>query len=238
VNGRLAIEAVLFDLDDTLYEYSPCNDAGLREAYARLALDSDLSADRFFALHDEVRLELAQELAGQAASHERSHFFKRIVERSVGPAHVGLMSALNEAYWSAFLDRMQLASGATEVLEELSSKYALAVVSNHTTLPQLRKLERLGIASHFKVLLTSEEAGADKPDRRIFDRALQALDVPAGRAVMVGDNLQGDVRGAEALGMRAVLSTQFVGASLGDDVQYRIEQLEELPGTLERMAAD
>jgi len=201
--------AVLFDLDDTLYEYGPCNEAGLAAAHATLEAAHPLDFSAFRELHDRVRSELAVRLRGQAASHNRAIFFKYVVERHAGAVKADLAHEMFTGYWSAFLARMTPAPGMEEALTELSKSCALALVTNHTTDVQLRKIARLGIERWFPVVVTSEEVGVEKPDARIFTAALAALGVEASRGVMVGDDPDGDIRGAAGAGLRTVLSTEF-----------------------------
>jgi putative hydrolase of the HAD superfamily len=229
-------EAVLFDLDNTLYEYAPCHGAGLRAAERALATHVTLGPGAFVELHDSVRAELAQELKGQAASHERSLFFKRIAERAMGPTDGGVQPALAlqlyEAYWGAFMECMQPAPHAHEQLSSLAGTHRLALVSNHTNLMQLRKVEALGFASYFEAIITSEEAGVEKPHARIFELALRALDVAGERAVMVGDDLEADYRGARAAGLQALLYTGYTTEAGADAGAACIASLEELASRL------
>jgi len=231
----MALRAILFDLDDTLYGYAPCNEAGLRAAHERLAREVTASYDDFRACHDEVRLELAEQLKGQAASHNRAIFFKRIVERLVGPGRGSLAVELFETYWRVFLDTMQPAPAALQLLEELSRTHSLALVSNHTTEVQLRKLEALGLEPYFEVVMTSEEAGVEKPDPRIFEQALRALGVAPADSVMVGDGPGVDLLGAQRAGVRCILSREFAAAGLdGCEGIEILDSLSELPGKLAR----
>ena len=132
-SAPIPCEAVLFDLDNTLYEYAPCNAAGLLAAEQVLATQCSLGEGRFQELHDIVRLELAEELKGSAASHERSLFFKRIAERSMAPenrgSHPGLAVHMFEAYWGAFMGCMEPAPHAHEQLSLLAGTHRLPRLS-------------------------------------------------------------------------------------------------------------
>jgi len=87
------------------------------------------------------------------------------------------------------------------VLERLTRRYRLGVVSNFTG--NLRPcLEELGLARLFAVTSDSAIVGWSKPDPRIFAHTLTALQVSPQRAWMVGDNFEADIRGAAGLGMR------------------------------------
>jgi putative hydrolase of the HAD superfamily len=232
-------EAVLFDLDNTLYEYAPCNAAGLLAAEQVLATQYSLGEGRFQELHDMVRGELAEELKGSAASHERSLFFKRIAERSSAPegrgSPPGLAVHMYEAYWGAFMGCMEPAPHAHEQLSLLAGTHRLALVSNHTNLAQLKKVEALGFAPYFEAIITSEEAGVEKPHGRIFELALQALGVQNDRAVMVGDDLKADYLGAQAAGLGALLYTGFVTVNQDHPEADSIASLQELANRLTRL---
>jgi len=232
-------EAVLFDLDNTLYEYAPCNAAGLLAAQQVLATQYSLGEGRFQELHDMVRGELAEELEGSAASHERSLFFKRIAEHSSAPegrgSQPGLAVHMHEAYWGAFMGCMEPAPHAHEQLSLLAGTHRLALVSNHTNLAQLKKVETLGFAPYFEAIITSEEAGVEKPHARIFELALQALGVQSERAVMVGDDLEADYRGARSAGLEALLYTGFAATPQVHAEVASVASLDELGNRLTRL---
>jgi putative hydrolase of the HAD superfamily len=205
----MKLQAILLDLDNTLYEYDPCNEAALVLVHQRLAAWGELGADEFRRLHDASRAELAQGLSGQAASHSRLLIFNRVLDQLGWPDRWARALELHEVYWREFCCRMQPAPGLVTTLERLAQHAPLALVTNQTTEVQFRKVGQLGIARHLTEIITSEEAGADKPDPRIFDLALKRLAVrdPAC-AVMVGDTA-GDIDGARRCGLRTVQSLQF-----------------------------
>lgn len=204
------IRALLFDLDDTLYGYGPCNTAALSAVHVAMDAAVGVSKDHFREAHDRIRLELAERLRGQAASHNRVIFFKQMVEELAGPRRSSLASDLFDLYWQAFFDTMQPAAAAHDVLAELSADHKLALVSNHTTDIQLRKIEQLGFDQYFDVVITSEEMGVEKPAAVVFETALSRLGEAVDGAVMVGDDPTRDIGGAQSVGLRAILSTEFV----------------------------
>jgi putative hydrolase of the HAD superfamily len=90
--------------------------------------------------------------------------------------------------------------GAAEAVSELERLgLRLAVVSNWDVALH-GYLEELGLAEHFGAVVTSAEAGAPKPDPRIFRLALERLGVRPERALHVGDS-EADEEGARAAGM-------------------------------------
>jgi len=229
----LDVDAILFDVDDTLYPYAPCNAAGLTAAHGVLCETADVTGEKFYELHDAVRRELAETLKGQAASHNRVLFFKRMVERLIGADDSALVLRVNTAYWNAFFFHMQPAPAMHDVLGALKARYKLALVSNHVTEPQLGKIARLGVEDYCRVIVTSEEVGVEKPEAAMFERALGRLDVSADRAVMVGDSDSGDVAGAKAAGLWSVRTTEFIGATPdAPPADVTIASLSELPAVV------
>ena len=229
-------KAVLFDLDDTLYEYAPCNRHGLAAAREVLGGAFEIPAQEFHALHDEVRGQLASELRGQAASHNRALFFKRMVEAVAGgphPAAADLVRRMYDRYWAAFYERMQPQADAPEVLAALKASRPLVLVSNHTALPQLGKIAALGFDGLFDAVVTSEEAGAEKPAARIFETALERAGCPAEEAVMIGDDPETDIAGAAAFGMRTIQTLEFTSKEASPRADRVVRSLAEVLSILE-----
>ena len=224
-------KAVLIDLDDTLYEYAPCNRVGLAAAREVLGGAFEIPAQEFQGLHDEVRGQLASELRGQAASHNRALFFKCMVEAVAGgryPALSDLVRRMYGRYWAAFYERMQPQADALEVLAALKASRPLALVSNHTALPQLGKIAALGFDGLFDAVVTSEEAGAEKPAARIFEIALEQAGTKAEEAVMIGDDPETDIAGASALGMRSIQTLEFTSKGASPQADRVVRALGEV----------
>jgi FMN phosphatase YigB (HAD superfamily) len=98
-------------------------------------------------------------------------------------------------------DAIAIVNRNRPVLARLGQRYRLGIVSNFTGNLQ-PCLEELDLARLFTVVSDSTIVGWSKPDARIFAHTLAALEVPAQRAWMVGDNFEADIRGAANLGMQ------------------------------------
>jgi len=80
----------------------------------------------------------------------------------------------------------------------------LALITNGISDLQYEKLEKTNLLSYFKHITISGEEGFGKPDPRIFELTLDRLGIPAENAVMVGDNLSRDIKGAQKIGIRGI----------------------------------
>jgi putative hydrolase of the HAD superfamily len=199
----MSTDVVLFDLDDTLYPYAPCNRAGKQEAW-RTALDLgyDLDREAFESLYQEGRRETKRELAGTASAHERFLYFKRAIQIHTGTHKSEHALELGEAYWDAYVHEMELYDDVEPVLQELqAADHTVGIVTNLTTRIQLEKIHHLGIEPYVDLLLTSEETGREKPSGVMFTDPIAQLDARPSEATFVGDDPVADVEGANAVGL-------------------------------------
>jgi putative hydrolase of the HAD superfamily len=127
--------------------------------------------------------------------------------------------------------------GCVEMIRDLRSwGVKLAWVSNFTTERQMLKLISLGLPGAVDFLITSEEAGAEKPDPAMIDLALERLEVRSEEVWLIGDSLRDDVGAAAARGIRVVFLNREPGKDMGssgitrqpDHVVHNWAQVREL----------
>ncbi len=230
----MTIRAVVFDLDNTLYDYDAAHEAAFRPlcAYAVDALglpESDFRA----AYQEAMDSQTARCGGAYAAIHNRMIRFQMILERIGKPIfHAPRMS---DVYWNAFLEACKPVSGVRETLEALRKGYVVGVGTNMTADYQYRKLEKLGLLELTDFLVSSEEVGAEKPEKRLFDACAKKAGCAAAECAFVGDSLSHDVRGALNAGMRAVW---LAPSGTAPDGVPRIASVSELPELLKRLAEE
>jgi HAD superfamily hydrolase (TIGR01549 family) len=220
-----ALRAVVFDVDFTLARPGP--DLG-PEGYRALGLRYGLDLDP--GRYDEAR---RAAVAALERHPELDHdeeiwvlFTERIMQGMGGRGDTRGAATEMTAAWSQ-AEHFELYDDALPTLELLRrSGLKLGLLSNTARhLPSF--------ASHHGLeadaLLTSHAHGKEKPHASIFERILGLLDVGAGEAAMIGDTLEDDIRGAEAVGMRAVLIDR---SGRYPDAPHRLESLVGLPAAL------
>jgi phosphoserine phosphatase len=127
----------------------------------------------------------------------------------------------------------RLYDGAREVLEGLHGEYALVLVTNGPSSHQRRKVDAVGIADYFDALTVSGDIGIGKPAPEMFRAALDAAQVTAEEAVMVGNNLARDIGGAEVLGIRGVWACYPGETRNSDAIPWRtIADVCQLPAVI------
>lgn len=222
------IKAILFDLDDTLFDHAHASGVALKTLHERHA-GADIPLEEFSAKHGEL-LEIYHQrfLSGaytldQARAERMMALFASFGELLDDEVAWQIASEYRELHQT----NRQLVEGARELLDDLSKEFALAIVTNNSSAEQYAKLAHLGIANHFKAVVISEEVGVMKPDAAIYFAALDRLGCEPHEAVMIGDNLQADVLGAQDAGIAAVWFNRFNRVRQSAHTQH-LEQIRAL----------
>jgi putative hydrolase of the HAD superfamily len=189
------IRAVLFDLDDTLYDRE--------ELVRRVITDQyDIFQDELRSVPKETFVGRAVQLDDHGYADKRALYATVVAECRLAP---DLIDRLVENFWTSYDEKCRLPDDTSVTLQTLRKNgIKLGVVTNGSTERQQRKLNSLGISSWFDVVLISEAEGIKKPAPEIFHRALRRCGVEAADAIFVGDHPETDIRGALQAGLRAV----------------------------------
>ncbi|PSP75812.1 haloacid dehalogenase [Halobacteriales archaeon QS_3_64_16] len=223
------IDAVLFDIDDTLCAYRRPGEELLDEAFASEEIDPFFEIGEYYDRFEEFA-------TGQDATREvRAACFAAIAaERGYDPT-VG--RALAERYETTRDHRdVTFLPGAREAIDALADDHRLGVVTNGGPDTQTPKLGALGLTEAFETVVYAGHDAAPKPDRAPFDRALGDLGIPAERAVHIGNSFEADVAGAHAAGLRSVWVPEEGSYDErgepddpdGEDASYELRSLHEL----------
>lgn len=161
----------------------------------------------------------------------------------VDPEDTRLRASVQEAFGQAIRAKLPiLYPHIAQTLARLKREgYAVGLVSNtgRTWGRFLRPIQdEMGIGKHFDVRVFSDEVRARKPDRRMFETALEALRLPPETVVHIGDDVAADVEGARAAGLRAVwFNTGLWPGAKADRADAEIRDHEELLDVLGRWRA-
>jgi HAD superfamily hydrolase (TIGR01509 family) len=247
----MPIRAVLFDFGHTLVDFHRTQDA-LLDAYEqvreRIEAALNIDAPEVGHLIDRVANEVDRLVAvsyaeGRLEELDIVQVFDEVLLTTLGltvpPDVVEHIVALDH---SAYSNTLTVSEPTLTTLAELKDRgLSLGLVSNVALMPHLmrRDLESLGILPSLDASTFSSEVGTRKPDPRIFLRVLDDLGVDPADTVFVGDRLRDDVAGAQAIGMRGVLTREFRREPDDPDIRpYAvIDRLPELPGVLDRLEA-
>lgn len=202
----MIVRAVLFDLDDTLFDHYYCTRAALQavqashEGLAAMPFDALERAHATFLeqLHKDV---MVGRLPIDDARRER---FRRLCGALGVAADEQVVNMAAAAYRNAYIAARRAMAGAAVLLPLVKARARVGIVSNNLLEEQQEKLRQCALDPFVDALVVSEEVGISKPDPGIFRVALERLGCDAGETVMVGDSWPADVLGARAAGIRAI----------------------------------
>lgn len=199
------IKAVILDLDDTLYAYEPLDEEARARVREYTCGKLGITRLQYEEAYRFGRSETKRQLGDVGASHNRLLYCQKTLEYlGVNPMPMSLR--MYETYWGTFLEKMCLRDGAREFLDRMHEREIKVMICTDLTAHiQHRKIEALGIAEDISYLVTSEEAGREKPSSEIFMLCLDKLKMSAKEVCCIGDSPSKDVEGAKAAGMQAIL---------------------------------
>jgi len=219
---------LFFDLDRTLWDFEKNSRISLLEMYQNMGIDNYVpSVDLFLSLFDKYNAMMWREF-------ERGNISKDIMRvkrfdlilRDVKIKNIDFAKELNNAYLKICPSKPHLFDKAQETLTMLSEKYVLHIVSNGFIDIQENKMHASGIHHFFKEIITCDVSGYVKPDKRMFDYALNRCKIDRKQVLMIGDDYENDIVGA----INSGIDSCFVDYAKGkcDNATYYIHHLSEL----------
>jgi len=191
-------DGILFDTDNTLYLYEPAHNAAMVAVRTKFESILSVRPKDFDMAFNEARKQVKERLYGTASSHSRLLYLQRTLELIGLGSQVLWALDLEQTYWRTFLSNAVLFDGVKECLDEVRRlKIPTAIVTDLTAQIQFRKIIYFGLDSYFDYMVTSEEAGRDKPAQNQFQLALHKMSLNGDLVWMIGDNFENDICGAK-----------------------------------------
>lgn len=200
------VKGILWDLDNTIYSYEPVHNycMDLCKEYAKVNYNIDY--DDFETHYTAARKIVHEHLFGQGSSHSRLLYFQKVHELLFGYTNAEFTLKMESCYWDNFLDKMEWIPEIKIFIESArKQKLKMCIVTDLTAQIQLHKWNKLNLGKYMDFLVSSEEAGMEKPERGIFELALSKLNLKSEEVIMIGDSFDKDIKGAHNIGIKAYL---------------------------------
>jgi putative hydrolase of the HAD superfamily len=221
---------LFFDLDHTIWDFDKNAEETLHElfhAYQLKGLGLH-SAEIFIETYIRNNHELWADYHIGAISKQHlreTRFKKTFIDMGLSP--VLIPQNFEEDYVRICPTKSNLFPQAIETLSYLKEKYDLHIISNGFKESTEIKMTTAGLGPYFKTIIISEVIGVNKPDRAIFEYALKEAKALKNQSIMIGDNLEADIRGALDFGIDAIYFNPHQKERPAD-VMLQIVHLEEL----------
>ena len=218
------IQAVFFDMDDTIYDTSGFA-AIARRAAVKAMVHNGLQCS------EEEGYEQLMDIIKEKGSNYGRHF-NILVEQINGKEDPLIIVNGIITYHNTKFAMLKLEPESFSILLYLKSQgYKVGLITNGKQLKQWEKLVRLGVYPFFDDVVTSESVGVEKPDPEIFNIAIERLNVTAGTSLMIGNNFDVDIVGACNAGMQAMIINSKITEEqqkVIDENSYSVKELNAL----------
>jgi putative hydrolase of the HAD superfamily len=234
------IKGIIFDVNGTLIDIH--TDEGMDEIYR--ALSHFLTYQGVYLHRNEVQEQYYRIMEEQIKAGEEEFpefdtvtLWQEFLIRTLDPAWMpdpyrlqAMPRFLAEMYRGISRHRLELYPDVKSVLNDLKQRFSLAVVSDGQSVWALPEMRAMGIEGYFDPIVISSDHGFRKPDRRLFQAALEGIGAEPGEALFVGNDIYRDIFGARRMGMKTVffVSNQGRQQMEGVEADYIIHRFAEL----------
>ena len=229
---------VLIDLDDTLFDYPKAENSAFRNTFKELGFfeKSELGEDEKEKIYNEIKdrykvinSQLWKDLENGIVDKYRLRIlrFEKIIEEFNLKYSAERM---NEVYTKKLSEGIFPFEATEELCKYLHSKYKVGIVTNGIKEVQYPRIQNSVIAKYIDKIIVSDEIEVNKPDKRIFEYAMNYFGIKnKNEVIMIGDSLGADIKG----GQNAGIDTCWVNLrnnvnDTGIVPKYEVRKLEEL----------
>jgi len=195
---------IFFDLDHTLWDFDKNSAFAFEFIFKKHQIS--LSIEMFIKNYVSINQHYWKLYQTNQVTHEELRYWR--LKESFDAVNYAidstLINQLSEDYIAYLPDNNHLFEGAIEILDYLSEKYQLHIITNGFSQVQTKKLQKANIFHYFTTITNSEMAGEKKPHPTIFNFALSLANATIEESLMIGDSLEADIEGALSCGIDAI----------------------------------
>lgn len=205
----MEIRHLFFDLDHTLWDFEKNSKICIRQIYEyhRAIFPKEIGFDAFFQKFSTINSAMWNQLDLSLITHEylRAFRFQKVLQALDIKIDERFSLELNQMLLDLLPHQHHLMDDAFDTLEALAKRgYKMHIISNGYQDIQIKKMKSGGIHHFFDHIITNDIACARKPEKAIFDFALQMANARLDHSIMIGDNLIADIEGAKNAGLRTI----------------------------------
>ncbi len=199
-------KGILLDIDNTLYGYEPLHQLAQRALFDAVKSKHAININEISQAYTQAKLQVKQNNPATAASHNRLLYVQNLCE-ILGICAFKNSISFYDIYWNSFLENLSLSTGAKRFFTD-HGHMPICLLTDLTAHIQHRKVAKLGLDKWANSIVTSEEAGCEKPHPFMFQLALKKLNLQASEVCMIGDSFKKDIEGAVSLGINSYWLTK------------------------------
>jgi len=189
---------LIFDFDNTLYDYSHCYNEALNTVFIYLQEKLKINIEDIKYQFQQQKKIIQNSINNQASSHNKCIQFKKIVEFYHLPVEEAIV--LYDLFIDNFNKHLKLYDYVEDFLKIcIDNNIKCFLLTNNICYEQLFRLKKLNLCKYFTKIYTSEELGTEKPDPKIFNTILQENNIQKNEVAMIGDSFNMDIESVNLL---------------------------------------
>jgi putative hydrolase of the HAD superfamily len=188
------IKGIIFDFDNTLYDYEVTNSFALNILFMEISndykIDIEIIKNKYNIINKNIKLS-----NNYNNKFNKSIYIKQLIETL--QIKIEFIGKYVKIYHDAFFNKFKIYDGVIELFQFLKKNHIqIAILSNNIFLQQYEKLQTSGIIEYIDILQTSDECGEEKPNYKIFYMIQNKMNIPFYQISYIGDNYQDDIEPA------------------------------------------
>lgn len=233
--ATMQYEHLFFDLDHTLWDFETNSKLTLEDLFEKHQLNSKLTNDfelfyKTYSIHNKKLWDRYHHGFIKQEELKWKRMWHTMLDFKCGDEKLARL--LSAEYLEILPTKKTLFPYTNEILNYLrNKKYKLHLITNGFELTQRSKIKLSNIDNYFTELITSEVAMSLKPKKEIFEFALQKTGATLLNSIMIGDNLDADIKGANNAGMHSVF-VNHIEEKVTEPCTFIIHHLKELENIL------
>jgi putative hydrolase of the HAD superfamily len=204
MNNKLIVKDVFFDLDHTLWDFDKNSMLAFKRVFKKFEIEIEFES--FIEVYEPINLAYWKKYREEQVTKETlrrgrliESFEKFNVEYSIQK-----IDEMADSYIEELPFDNHLFDGTLAILDYLTVRYQLHIITNGFEEVQYKKLKNSGIYHYFSTITTSEEVGVKKPNPKVFKMALKKANANPNQSIMIGDSFEADILGAKNIGMNTL----------------------------------
>lgn len=217
------IKDVFFDLDHTLWDFDKNSELTFETIFNKYHPTIEIEA--FIAEYVPINQACWKLYQYDKITHAELRYSR--LKQSFDALNYEIsdesIETIAQEYIKLLPENNHLFDGTIEVLDYLSQKYKLHIITNGFAEVQVRKIKNSNLGNYFQTITNSEMAGVKKPNPIIFEYALNLANAQKESSIMIGDCLEADIQGALDAGLDAIFFNEK-----NIEVDNNIKQIDHL----------
>ncbi|MBR2498577.1 MAG: YjjG family noncanonical pyrimidine nucleotidase [Clostridia bacterium] len=223
------IKTVFIDIDNTLLDFNKNSALAMNLAFQKNGLEfKEEYGKTFIKINDRLWDAFERQELTRAEIYEVRY---KLILKELGL--IGDHDKIEREYREFLFNCAEKVDGAEEILEYLSKKYRLFAASNAIKETQLNRLNKAGFLHYFDDVVVSAQVGVGKPSKQFFDACLEIAKCKKEDAIMLGDSLSADIKGAYGVGIKSIWYNHNAKLEPIEKLyDYKIDKLTEIKNIL------